>query len=460
METTAKNNARIVAIVVMFFIYAMISFVTNLAAPIGTIWGYQFEGNSVLGMMGNMMNFLAYLFMGIPAGNMLVRIGYKKTALWALAVGVVGLFVQFLSSSIGTDTVVTTFASTNAEGVATTFPITLNFFIYLLGAFICGFCVCMLNTVVNPMLNLLGGGGNRGNQLLQFGGALNSLSGTLTPLFVGMLIGVLSSQTQIGDVNPLLFIGMGIFSVAFVILCFVSIPEPNMSNGKKVKYAHSPWNFRHTVLGVIGIFFYVGIEIGIPGTLNFYLADQSANGAGVEGQASAIAGAIVAVYWLFMLIGRTLSGFISGSVSSRTQLIAVSTTAIILIILAIFIPKTTTFPVPEMLYEGGAQVPVSAFLLILCGLCTSIMWGGIFNLAVEGLGKYTAQASGIFMMMVVGGGVMPLIQNAIAKSCGYMPSYWLVVAMLAYLLYYGLIGSKNVNTDIPVEEETPDPLNL
>ena len=460
METTAKNNARIVAIVVMFFIYAMISFVTNLAAPIGTIWGYQFEGNSVLGMMGNMMNFLAYLFMGIPAGNMLVRIGYKKTALWALAVGVVGLFVQFLSSSIGTDTVVTTFASTNAEGVATTFPITLNFFIYLLGAFICGFCVCMLNTVVNPMLNLLGGGGNRGNQLLQFGGALNSLSGTLTPLFVGMLIGVLSSQTQIGDVNPLLFIGMGIFSVAFVILCFVSIPEPNMSNGKKVKYAHSPWNFRHTVLGVIGIFFYVGIEIGIPGTLNFYLADQSANGAGVEGQASAIAGAIVAVYWLFMLIGRTLSGFISGSVSSRTQLIAVSTTAIILIILAIFIPKTTTFPVPEMLYEGGAQVPVSAFLLILCGLCTSIMWGGIFNLAVEGLGKYTAQASGIFMMMVVGGGVMPLIQNAIAKSCGYMPSYWLVVTMLAYLLYYGLIGSKNVNTDIPVEEETPDPLNL
>lgn len=461
METTAKNNTRIVAIVTMFFIYAMISFVTNLAAPIGTIWGYQFEGNSVLGMMGNMMNFLAYLFMGIPAGNMLVRIGYKKTALWALGVGVVGLFVQFLSSIVGTETVVTTFSSTNAEGIASTFPITLNFFIYLLGAFICGFCVCMLNTVVNPMLNLLGGGGNKGNQLLQFGGALNSLSGTLTPLFVGMLIGVLSKQTQIGAVNPLLFIGIGIFAVAFVILCFVPIPEPNLSSsGRKVSYSHSPWNFRHTVLGVIGIFFYVGIEIGIPGTLNFYLADQSASGAGVEGQASAIAGAIVAVYWLFMLVGRTLSGLISGSVSSRTQLITVSATAIVLIVLAIFIPKTTTFPVPEVLYEGGAQVPVSAFLLILCGLCTSIMWGGIFNLAVEGLGKYTAQASGIFMMMVVGGGVMPLIQNAIAKASGYMTSYWLVVAMLAYLLYYGLIGSKNVNTDIPVEEEGPDARNL
>ncbi len=453
METSVKKNGNVVAIVVMFFIYAMISFVTNLAAPIGTIWGYQFEGNSVIGMMGNMMNFLAYLFMGIPAGNLLVKIGYKKTALWALAVGFIGLFVQYLSGVVGADTAVGNIGGSEVH---------LNFIIYLLGAFICGFCVCMLNTVVCPMLNLLGGGGNKGNQLLQFGGALNSLSGTLTPLFVGILIGVLTKNTLISAVAPLLFIGMGIFAVAFLILNFVAIPEPQATNsGKKVKFTHSPWNFRHTVLGVVGIFFYVGIEVGIPGTLNFYLADQGANGAGVVGEASAIAGTIVAIYWLLMLVGRFLSGFISGSVSSKTQLTVVSATAILLIVFAIFIPKTTTLPVPEFIYSGGAEVPVSAFLLILCGLCTSIMWGGIFNLAVEGLGKYTAQASGIFMMMVVGGGVMPLIQNAIAHAAGYMASYWLVVAMLAYLLFYGLVGSKNVNTDIPVsEEEELDPRNL
>ena len=446
-NTQAQRKTNIMAIVVMFFFFAMISFVTNLAAPLGTIWKNHYEW---AGMMGNMMNFLAYLFMGIPAGNLLVRIGYKKTALWAMAIGFIGLALQYLSSIFGADTDMFAVGSETVK---------LNFIIYLLGAFICGFCVCMLNTVVCPMLNLLGGGGNKGNQLLQFGGALNSFSGTMTPFFVGMLIGVLTDKTQIGDVNPLLFIGIGIFAVAFVILSFVAIPEPNTTSGKKVKYSHSPWNFRHTVLGVIGIFFYVGIEVGIPGTLNFYLADQTANGAGVVGQASTIAGAIVAIYWLFMLVGRTLSGFISGAVSSRTQLIAVSCTAIVLIILAIFIPKESTLPVPEFLYEGGAEVPVSAFLLILCGLCTSIMWGGIFNLAVEGLGKYTAQASGIFMMMVVGGGIMPLVQNAIANSIGYMASYWLVVAMLAYLLFYGLVGSKNVNTDIPVDEEI-DPRNL
>ena len=449
-QAKQSSNGHLIAIIAMFFLFAMISFVTNLAAPIGTIWGYKFAGNSMLGMMGNMMNFAAYLFMGIPAGNLLVKIGYKKTALWAMAIGVIGLFVQYLSSIVGADTLCGSIAGT---------PVPLNFFIYLLGAFICGFCVCMLNTVVNPMLNLLGGGGNRGNQLIQTGGSLNSLSGTITPFFVGALIGQLTPATSMGDVAPLLWIAMGVFAAAFVIISFVAIPEPNLNkSGKKVKYSHSPWNFRHLVFGVIGIFFYVGIEIGIPGTLNFYLADQSANGAGVLGEASTIAGAIVAIYWLLMLIGRFLSSIISGAVSTRTQIITVSSVAILLVIGAIITPKSSTLPVPEFIYSGGATVPVSAFLLVLCGLCTSVMWGGIFNLAVEGLGKYTAQASGIFMMMVVGGGIMPLLQNWIAGIAGYMTSYWLVVAMLAWILFYGLIGSKNVNTDIPVDDEVIDSL--
>ena len=241
------------------FLFAMISFVTNLAAPFGTIWKNQYAGANTLGMMGNMMNFLAYLFMGIPAGNMLVKIGYKKTSLTAMAVGFVGLLVQYLSSTFGAETEVFALGE---------YSIKMNFIIYLLGAFICGFSVCMLNTVVNPMLNLLGGGGNKGNQLIQLGGAVNSLSATLTPLFVGVLIGTVTPKTAMTDVVPLLFIAMGVFAVTFIIISFVSIPEPHLRKGKveKVKFSHSPWSFRHTVLGVIGIFIYVGIEIGIPGT--------------------------------------------------------------------------------------------------------------------------------------------------------------------------------------------------
>lgn len=431
-----KKKSNVIAIVTMIFMFAMISFVTNMAAPFGNIWRNHYEW---AGMLGNMMNFLAYLFMGIPAGKMLSKIGYKKTALIALAVGFVGMVIQYLSSRVGAG--VATFSVSGQ-------PVMLNYVIYLLGAFVCGFCVCMLNTVVNPMLNILGGGGNRGNQLIQTGGTFNSLTGTLTPLLVGALIGQVTDKTAMGDVAPLLFIAMGVFALAFVIICCVKFVEPNLGKSKSEgKDKHSAWSFRHLVLGVIAIFFYVGIEVGIPNELNFYLTDDPACGA-------AIGGAVAAIYWLLMMVGRALSTAISGKVSTQAQLTFVSLLAVILIVIAIILPDTIRVSMPGYsVAEGFAmfKVPISALLLVLCGLCTSLMWGGIFNLSVEGLGKYTEQASGIFMTMVVGGGVMPFIQNAIAKSVGYMGSYWLVVAMLAYILFYATVGCKNVNKDIPVE---------
>ncbi len=436
MEQKTTNKIAIVPVITMFFMFAMISFVTNMAAPFGNIWKNQYEW---AGMLGNMMNFLAYLIMGIPAGKLMQRIGYKKTALWALGVGFVGMAVQYLSSRVGADV-----ATFTVKGE----PVMLNFLVYLLGAFVCGFCVCMLNTVVNPMLNLLGGGGNRGNQLIQTGGTLNSLTGTLTPLLVGALIGTVTDRTSMTDVTPLLFIAMGVFALAFVIILCVNIPEPARSRiirGGRDKY--SAWSFRHLVLGVIAIFFYVGIEVGIPAELNFYLTDDPLCGA-------AIGGAVAAIYWLLMMVGRACSAAISGKIATRTQLSFVALLAIVLIVVAIIVPSSVRISMPGYSVADGFamfQVPLSALFLVLCGLCTSLMWGGIFNLSVEGLGKYTEQASGIFMMMVVGGGVMPFLQNALASSIGYMGSYWLVAAMLAYILFYALVGSKNVNTDIPVE---------
>ena len=424
-----KKKTNMVAIVTMCFIFAMISFVTNMAAPFGVIWGNKFEWSR---MAGNLMNFAAYLFMGIPAGKMLLKIGYKNTTLAALATGFVGIVIQWLSSKIGGGSAI---------------------YVYLLGAFVCGFCVCMLNTVVNPMLNILGGGGNKGNQYIQIGGTLNSLTGTLTPLLVGALIGTVTANTSMSDVAPLLFIAMGVFAAAFIIISLLKIPEPAKERNATV-YEHSAWNFRHFVLGAIAIFFYVGIEIGIPSQVNFYLADASSKGAGILVNGAAIGGAIAAVYWLLMMVGRLCSTFISGKVSTRTQMITVSSVAILLVLIAILTPKTVTVNMPGYSAADGFamfKVPLSCLLLVLCGLCTSLMWGAIFNLAVEGLGKYTEAASGIFMMLVVGGGIMPFIQDFIAKGAGYMNSYWLVIAMLCYLLYYALIGCKNVNKDIPVD---------
>lgn len=425
-----EKKRNMVAIVTMCFIFAMISFVTNMAAPFGNIWKHNY---SWAGMMGNMMNFAAYLFMGIPAGKMLIKIGYKRTTLAALAVGFFGIVIQWLSSR--------SFLGGSA------------IYVYLLGAFICGFCVCMLNTVVNPMLNILGGGGNRGNQFIQIGGTMNSLTATLTPLLVGVLIGTVTEDTRMVDVEPLLYIAMAVFAIAFIIISFVKIPEPAASR-KNTKFESSAWKFRHCALGVVAIFFYVGIEIGIPAQLNFYLSDASSKGAGIAIGGAAIGGAIAAVYWLLMMVGRACSSAISGKVSTRTQIIAVSSAAIAFILIAIFLPKSLTVSMPGYSAANGFemfQVPASALFLVLCGLCTSVMWGGIFNLSTEGLGKYTEQASGIFMMMVVGGGIMPLLQDVIAKNVGYLASYWLVIAMLCYILYYALFGCKNVNPEISVD---------
>ena len=380
-----QKKSNLVAIVTMCFIFAMISFVTNMAAPFGNIWKGQY---SWAGMMGNMMNFAAYLFMGIPAGKMLLKHGYKKTLLIALATGFIGIVIQWISSR----------AFLGASAI----------YVYLLGAFICGFCVCMLNTVVNPMLNLLGGGGNKGNQYIQIGGSMNSLAGTFTPLLVGVLIGTVTEQTSMSDVTPLLFIAMGVFALAYIIISLVNIPEP-AAERKTVKYEHSAWSFRHLVLGVVAIFFYVGVEVGIPSQLIFYFSDATEKGAGIAVNGVAIGGAIAAVYWLLMMVGRIFSSFISGKVSTKAQLVTVSSVAILFVVIAIFLPKEITMTMPAYSVEDGftmvSGIPVKALFLVLCGLCTSLMWGGIFNLSTEGLGKYTEQASGIFMMMVVGGGV-------------------------------------------------------
>ena len=436
MENKNTQHGNIIAIITMMFLFAMISFVTNLAAPIGVIWKNVFSGTgseNMIGMLGNAMNFLAYLFMGIPAGKLLTKIGYKKTALTGIATGFVGVLIQFVSGKFGADI--------------------SGFAIYLFGAFISGFAVCILNTVVNPMLNLLGGG-NRGNQLNLIGGTLNSLSGTLTPMLVGALIGTVTANTKMADINLVLFIALGVFAMAFIVLLFIPIADPEMGKTtSNTVFEHSPWAFRHFVLGTIAIFVYVGVEVGIPGTLNFYISDASAKGAGLVGNAAAVGGFVAGTYWLLMLAGRFIGSFIGGNVSSRTMMIGTTTLGMVLIIAAMVLGKTTTVSMP--VFTGSSftlvTVPIAALLLVLCGLCTSIMWSSIFNLATEGLGKYSAAASGIFMMMVVGGGLLPLVQNFIADHSTYMVSYIVPLLAIAYMLYYALLGSKNVNKDIPVD---------
>jgi FHS family L-fucose permease-like MFS transporter len=412
----------------MFALFFMIALVTGLPGPFGVIVQNQFGATNFEATLGYFANFIAYAFMGLPAGILLQKIGYKKTALAAIVVGFTGVGIQFISGAAGT------------------------FSIYIIGAFVSGFSMCMLNTVVNPMLNTLGGGGKKGNQLIQTGGSLNSIAATLVPVLVGYLMGANVSERTIDKGNPALFIAMGIFALAFLVLFFVNIPEPRLEKAKTVKYEHSPLAFRHFILGAICIFVYEGVEVGIPHIANLFMTSQADKG----GQAidPAIAGSVVGTYWLLMLIGRICGASLGTIFSSKTMLAFTSTLGLLFILSAIFLPVSIHVSMPVFKSDisfGLASVPISVMFIALCGICTSIMWGGIFNLAVEGLGKYTEAGSGIFMVMVCGGGILPLLQGKIADMSSFINSYWVIAAALAYMLYYALIGSKNVNTNIPVE---------
>ena len=415
-----NNKSNILPIVVMFLLFFMIAFVTNFAGSMGVIVKTQFGASNAMAQLGTLANFIAYAVMGVPAGIILKRKGYKFTSLLAVSVGFVGVGVQWLS------------------GYAESFGV------YVLGAFIAGFSMCLLNIVVNPMLNTLGGGGKCGNQLIQFGGSCNSIGGTLAPIILGYLIGGSAAAAQVGDAAPAMLAAMLIFLLAFVIISLTKIPEPHIETAeqraaaKANKDQYSPLSFRHFVLGAIAIFFYVGVEVGIPNTANLYMSNNPAVG-------PAIAGTVVGLYWLMMMFGRLLGGAIGGKVSSKAMLVAVSSLAIVMLLCVMFFPETwvVTFK--------GIELPVSMILMFLCGLMTSVMWGAIFNLAAEGLGKYTPAASGIFMALVCGGGILPFFQNLLADHTNYLISYIVPIAGLLYILFYALVGSKNVNKDIPTE---------
>ena len=415
-----NNKSNILPIVVMFLLFFMIAFVTNFAGSMGVIVKTQFGASNAMAQLGTLANFIAYAVMGVPAGIILKRKGYKLTSLLAVSVGFVGVGVQWLS------------------GYAESFGI------YVLGAFIAGFSMCLLNIVVNPMLNTLGGGGKRGNQLIQFGGSCNSIGGTLAPIILGYLIGGSASAANVGDAAPAMLAAMLIFLLAFVIISLTKIPEPHIETAeqraaaKAQKDQYSPLSFRHFVLGAIAIFFYVGVEVGIPNTANLYMSNNPTVG-------PAIAGTVVGLYWLMMMFGRLIGGAVGGKVSSKAMLVTVSSLAIVMLLCVILFPEAwvVTFK--------GIALPVSMILMLLCGLMTSVMWGAIFNLAAEGLGKYTPAASGIFMALVCGGGILPFFQNLLADHTNYLISYIVPIAGLLYILFYALIGSKNVNKDIPTE---------
>ena len=408
------------AIIVMIALFAMIAFVTNLCNPMAKIIKQQGEVSTLLANIGVYGNFVAYLVMGIPAGMLISKYGYKKTALIGLAVGAIGILIQWLSGQFD--------AKENLG---------LVFGVYLAGAFIAGLCMCILNCVVNPMLNILGGGGKSGNQLIQIGGVFNSAAAVACYILMGKLISDMS-KAKISDATPALMIALAIFVVAFIIILRTKIEEPKTEK-VDLSMVKKALGYRHFALGALAIFLYMGIEVGVPNFVGFYLTEE------FKLQEN-IVGMIVAVYWFMMLIGRFVGASIGNKVSSRAMVTTVSIATIVLVVFGMFAPTNVLVDFPGVdwgtLKLTWEKIPIGIFAFLLVGLCTSVMWGAIFNMAVEGLGKYTSIASGIFMTMVFGCAVMQALQASIADATNYITSFWVVVGCAVYILFYALVGSR------------------
>ncbi|MDE7080415.1 MAG: MFS transporter [Muribaculaceae bacterium] len=419
----SKKKSYVLPIVIMFALFFMIAFVTGYQNPLGSVIEKMSEGNPMMSQLGTLANFIAYAFMGYPAGKLLQNKGFRVTALWAVTIGFIGVAITWLSGFIAADSTAVT--------------------IYLIGAFVAGFSMCLLNTVVNPMLNSLGSTPNQGNQLVQFGGSCNSLGATLAPVIVGGLLG--GAASTISSANPVFYLAMGIFAAAFLVLFFSKLPESE-DLGKPTEKVRvlGAFAYRNFAFGVLAIFCYVGLEVGVANWTYQFLEKHAEVKASNAAASAAIAGTVVGIYWLLMLIGRLLGGVIGGKVSSRVMLSVAGLGAMTFILLGIFTRETLVSFIgfdSSQLAFSVVKVPLNAIFLVLCGFFASVMWGAIFNLSVTGLGKYTAVASGVYMVMVCGGGIFPWIQSFMASG-SILGSFWLDFALAAYIFIYALLLSK------------------
>ena len=393
-----KNRLTIAA---MFALSFMVGVTSMFAGQIGGVVKAQFGASNAASQFGAAAMFLAYLFMGIPAGMVLKRAGYKFTSLLAVGVGAAGLGIQTLSGFVE------------------------SFSVYVVGSFVSGLSMAMMFTVVNPLLNTIGGGGQGGNRLVQFSCSCNSFGGLLSPLLLGLLFGNEIAKAKVIDALPLQLAALLAFVFAFVVIFRAEIAEPHL---KKVEGAEKDegmlsdfrrlFRFRHFVLGMVAVLLFEPIEAAVPAMMPIYFTQEGAPWY----RGAAYAGTVVSLYMLCMLGGRFLAGLVSSRVTTRTMMTFCSFGAIAMLLGAMYTPWTVVF-------------------VVATGLFTSVMFGGLLNLALDGLGDLAPLGSGVLMTLICGGALLAL-QGRLADHVGVLHSFWMTIGLIAVTLVYSLFGSK------------------
>lgn len=413
---------RIGTFLMLVGLYFSIAFTTGLNDPFAKVIQSQWSLTTFESQFGNFSFFIAYILMGIPASLIVSQLGYKKSAQVAL-----------IGMSLGVAIVL---CGGNVHSIG----------LYLFGMFALGCFITLLQVVVNPLIVAVGS--ERGaNSRMNIGGVASSLGATSAPVVVGFIIGsAVSDQLTVEDVNPLLFTLLAFFCVVFLFLSFTKFDKTESIRGnaedntelfnKKLWAGLKCGGF---LFGALAIFLYVGEEVATASLTNLYLMNKLS----VE---PAVAGSVIGAYWMLMLVGRLIGAVVGTKVSSAWQLSIVSGIALALYILSMMLPVQyfiSMIGIDSSLNFVKTEIPVSVLLLVLVGLCNSVMWTCIFILATRGLSGSTNLASGVFMMMVCGGGVIPVLQGHFADVIGFRYSYVFGACCLLIIFFYSVYSIRN-----------------
>jgi len=416
MTTNQKEVNYLGPFITLVFLFFIVGFLTTANG--------QFQGplkEAFLSGAGNLKNtfvtlisfswFLAYPLTGGIGSAWVTKYGYKGTLIRALLVMVAGLGVFFSSSWFTVQ-----FPESKVQIASATIPV--GYFIFLLGSFVVGSAATIMQVVLNPYLTACTVKGTQPVQRLNIGGSSNSIGTTVAPFFVtGIVFGGLSmSEVKVDQLMIPFFALMVVIALIALALTRFSLPDIQGTKAEVgEKLEKSVWSFSHLTLGVIAIFFYVGVEVAIGANINLYALS-------LGGSFAAKAAMMATLYWGGMLVGR----LISSSLSKIAPNIQLAFTAVL-----------------AAIFTTAAILLNNPWLLVIVGLFHSVMWGAIFTLSVAKLGKYTSVASGVFMIGVVGGAIMPLMQGAMADALGAWRMTWLIVIVgELFIFYYAVIGSK------------------
>ena len=398
----------LVSLTSLFFMWGFITCLNDILVP---HLKNVFSLNYTQSMLIQLCFFGAYFIVSLPAGALVKRISYK----WGI---VVGLLICALGCAL--------FIPAASYQV---------YALFLGALFVLASGVALLQVAANPYVTVLGKPETAASRLT-LTQAFNSLGTTLAPMFGAFLIlsaaavsmdGATPEQVQalrLAEAGAVKFPYM-LLAAAFIILAaiFAALKLPNVQEEAietGTKDGGSAWQFRHLILGAVGLFLYVGAEVSIGSFLVNFLGEPS-----IAGMAEVDAAHYVSYFWGGAMVGRFIGAIAMRYVDDGKALAFNAAAVVVLLLLTVF---TTGH--------------VAMWSILAIGLFNSIMFPTIFSLALHGLGKYTSQGSGILCLAIVGGAILPVAQGALADTIGIQLAFLMPILCFVYIAYYGLAGHK------------------